>query len=295
MGELSCQQFRDLAAELALNVLPARERALAMRHLDGCARCSEILSAFTEVADGLVGSLPEAEPPIGFENRVIASLTPASLRRPRPLPRTARARTASLLGAVALVGAVLVGVGLPSNGTDSGVIDQSHADGSGERTVQYAPLVRENQQVGQAYLYQGDPPWIYLSLATPSAPDAGTVDCEVIHDDGTITRVGSATLDHGKATWGGPAPAPPDGLAGARVVHAGHTLAVARFRPRGARQSLTTTTSATATDTRPTTPTTTVDRRERHGHDSTTGNVRTRELSQMTAHRLRARRPRRPC
>jgi hypothetical protein len=261
MVELSCQQFRDLAAELALNVLSARERALAMRHLDGCARCSEILSAFTEVADGLVGSLPEAEPPAGFEDRVVASLTPTRTRRPWPGP----ARTVSLLGAAALVGAVLLGVALPSNGSDSGVVGLFHSDGSGVRAVQYAPLMREDQQVGQAYLYRGDQPWIYLSLATPTpAPDTGTVDCEVVHDDGTVTRVGSVSLDHGRAAWGGPTPASPDSLVGARVVdHTGHTLAVARFGTRGARQSLTTATSATATDTRPTTPTTTVDRRER--------------------------------
>ncbi|HEX2298821.1 MAG TPA: zf-HC2 domain-containing protein, partial [Pseudonocardiaceae bacterium] len=181
MGESSCQQFRDLAAELALNVLPARERAFALRHLDGCTRCSEILSAFTEVADGLVGSLPEAQPPAGFENRVAAALAQASTRRPRPLARTALTWTVSLLGAAALVGAALVGGWLPGDGSDPGAVGLSQLDGSGQRTVQYAPLVHENQQVGQAYLYQGDSPWIYLSLAAPSAPDAGTVDCEVIH------------------------------------------------------------------------------------------------------------------
>ena len=237
MGEFSCQQFRDLAAELALDVLGAREREHALRHLDGCARCHEILRALTAVADGLVGSLPEAEPPAGFENRVVASLTPAAPRRPRPLSRITLTRAVSLLGAAALVGAVLVGEGRAGDGVHPGAVGLSPFDGSEDRTVQYAPLVGENQQVGQAYLYPGDPTWIYLSLVPPtSAPSAGTVDCEVVHDDGTITRVGSVTLDHGRAAWGGPAHAPPDSLIGARVVdHGGRMLAVARFRPRAAR------------------------------------------------------------
>jgi hypothetical protein len=235
MGEFGCRQFGDLAAEVALNVLGARERERALRHLDGCARCSDVLRALTEVADGLVGSLPEAEPPAGFENRVVAALTGATPQRPRPLSRTAVTRVVAVLGAAALVGAGLVGEG-PA-GVDPGAVGPSPFNGSEERTVQYAPLMGENQQVGQAYLYRGDPTWIYLSLTPPkSTPYAGTVDCEVVHDDGTVTRVGTVTLDHGRVAWGGPAPAPPGSLVGARVVdHAGHTLAVARFRPRAAR------------------------------------------------------------
>jgi Putative zinc-finger len=237
MVEFSCRQFRDLAAELALNVLGARERERALRHLDGCARCSEAIRVFTGVADGLVGSLPEAEPPAGFENRVVASLTPADPRRSRSRSRTSVTQAVAVLGAAALVGAVLVGEGLAGDDVDPGAVGLAPFDGSEERTVQYAPLLGENQQVGQAYLYRGDPTWIYLSLTPPkSSSNAGTVDCEVVHDDGTVTRVGSVTLNHGSAAWGGPAPAPPDSLVGARVVdHAGHMLAVARFRPRAAR------------------------------------------------------------
>jgi hypothetical protein len=244
MDELSCQQFQNLAAELALNIVGVRERGLALRHLHGCARCSETVQELTELADGLVELLPEAEPPAGFENRVVAALTPATARRPRVL-----VRTAALLGAAALVGAVLVGDGLPGDGSEPGAIGLSQFASSGERTVQYAPLVRESQEVGQAYLYRGDPPWIYLSLAAPNpGTDAGTVHCEVVHDDGTTTYVGSVPLNQGKVSWGGPAPAPPDTLVGARVVdHAGHTLAVARFRPRVPRQSLRTATPATPT------------------------------------------------
>jgi hypothetical protein len=247
MDELSCQQFRNLAPELALDILAARERGLALRHLEGCARCSDTLYSLTEVADGLVGSLPEAQPPAGFENRVVASFTPSGGRRPRGLARPVLAGTVSLIGAAAVVGAVLVGAVPPGDGSDPRAAGLSEFDGSGERTVQYAPLLRENQQVGQAYLYRGDPQWMYLSLdASNSAPDAGTLDCEVVHDDGTVTRVGSVTLDQGKAAWGGPAPVPPDSVVAARVVdRTGHTLAVARFRPR-ARNASTTTTSTTA-------------------------------------------------
>ena len=190
---------------MALNVLGARERERALRHLDGCARCSDVLRALTEVADGLVGSLPEAEPPAGFENRVVAALTGATPQRPRPLSRTAVIRVVAVLGAAALAGAGLVGEG-PA-GVDPGAVGPSPFNGSEERTVQYAPLMGKNQQVGQAYLYRGDPTWIYLSLTPPkSTPYAGTVDCEVVHDDGTVARVGTVNLGprKGRLGWARP-------------------------------------------------------------------------------------------
>lgn len=71
MGGVSCQQCRELAAELALNVLPARERVGVLAHLDACAGCRDTVSALTDTADRLVELLPDTEPPVGFEHRVM--------------------------------------------------------------------------------------------------------------------------------------------------------------------------------------------------------------------------------
>jgi hypothetical protein len=67
----TCQQCRKLAAELALNVLPARERVEALAHLDRCAGCREVVDALTVTVDRLVALLPDAEPPVGFEQRTM--------------------------------------------------------------------------------------------------------------------------------------------------------------------------------------------------------------------------------
>jgi predicted anti-sigma-YlaC factor YlaD len=73
MDRVSCRQCRELAAELALNVLPARERVGVLAHLDACAGCRDTVSALTDTADRLVELLPVAEPPVGVEHRVMTA------------------------------------------------------------------------------------------------------------------------------------------------------------------------------------------------------------------------------
>ena len=80
--EPTCQQCRELAAELALNVLPDRERASAQAHLDRCPGCRDLVRALTVTAEQLLELLPSAEPPAGFEQRVITALTPSSQHAP---------------------------------------------------------------------------------------------------------------------------------------------------------------------------------------------------------------------
>ncbi|WP_432173157.1 hypothetical protein [Streptomyces sp. Tue6028] len=74
-SEVTCEKLREVGAELALGVLPGRERAGAVAHLDECAGCREYVEQLTLVGDGLIGLLPGSEPPVGFEARVAQSLT----------------------------------------------------------------------------------------------------------------------------------------------------------------------------------------------------------------------------
>ncbi|MDI5911892.1 zf-HC2 domain-containing protein, partial [Streptomyces sp. 12257] len=80
---MECERLRELDAELALGVLPARERAEAVAHLDRCPNCREHVKRLTVVGDGLLALLPGAEPPVGFESRVVRALgaAPAPKRR----------------------------------------------------------------------------------------------------------------------------------------------------------------------------------------------------------------------
>ncbi|GHK04308.1 hypothetical protein ACWEWI_18640 [Streptomyces sp. NPDC003753] len=74
-SDVTCEKLREIGAELALGVLPARERAGAVAHLDRCADCREYVAQLTLVGDRLIGLLPCGEPPVGFETRVAQALT----------------------------------------------------------------------------------------------------------------------------------------------------------------------------------------------------------------------------
>src|SRR5580693_9607375 len=97
LNEMGCQEFSDVAAELALGVLTGRERAQALAHLDHCASCREEVGQLTATGEGLLGLLPSVEPPAGFETRVMDRL---GLTAPAPSPasRSGWTRRLAFLG-----------------------------------------------------------------------------------------------------------------------------------------------------------------------------------------------------
>ena len=58
---MSCDEFAQVAAELALGVLTGRERAAALAHLDGCESCRELVRELTMTGEELLGLLPSRE------------------------------------------------------------------------------------------------------------------------------------------------------------------------------------------------------------------------------------------
>jgi Putative zinc-finger len=65
-AELGCEQVKELAPELALGIAEGEERAAALRHLSGCARCRQLVSELSAVGDELLLLAPAREPPPGF-------------------------------------------------------------------------------------------------------------------------------------------------------------------------------------------------------------------------------------
>lgn len=217
MTELSCRQCRESAAELALGVLSGVERARALAHLDQCAGCRNAVSALTLTGDRLVELIPGAEPPAGFEDRVMAALVPSAPGRRRWwVPAAAAVVAIALLGGGWTLGRTTrPGAPLEASST--------------ARTVVFAPLTAGGQEVGQAFLYPGQPSWIYLSMDTDSDAATGTVRCELIRQNGSAMPVGEFHLAKGYGGWGAPVP---DGgsFAAARVIdNTGAILATARF------------------------------------------------------------------
>src|SRR5262245_20276203 len=82
---MSCEQTRELAAELALGIADGQERARALEHLSHCAECRRAVAELTEVTDELLLVASVHEPRAGFESRVLARI-----EAPRPAARRAR-------------------------------------------------------------------------------------------------------------------------------------------------------------------------------------------------------------
>jgi hypothetical protein len=235
-SDVTCEKLREIGAELALGVLPARERAGAVAHLDRCADCREYVQQLTLVGDRLIGLLPGSEPPVGFETRVAQALTqgaPVRERRPyRGLRRRVRLRFASAVAAFALAfgfGGWAVGTAIeditagPSHPVQAGTAmlwgGLTSAQAAGKPT-------------GEVYAHPGSPGWVYMSvdLADAGNPYNGTVSCQLERHDGSTVRLASFTLHDGYGYWGGPASIDPSALSGARLTSSdGTVLATARF------------------------------------------------------------------
>jgi len=229
LNSMSCAEFHDSAAELALGVLTGRERAEALAHLDHCEACREHVRQLTMTGEQMLGLLPTAEPSAGFETRVMDRLglaapapQPVRHRRRRPVwghgfsPRRVLAAAAVV---VALLGAALGGWGLHASTAPAA-----------SASLTSATLVASNDHdhVGQVFVFNGQPRWMYMSVDLESGND--TVICQLVGADGHITTVGSFRLADGYGSWGSPAWTGDGSPVGARLVTAnGTVLATASF------------------------------------------------------------------
>ena len=220
MSGMECERLRELDAELALGVLPARERAEAVAHLDRCQDCREHVERLTAVGDGLLALLPGAEPPVGFESRVVRVLGAT----PAPRPRRYRLR----LAAAGVVAALTCGFG----GWAVGTVVEGAPPAVSQRTdggLREAALVSDGHEVGRIFAHADGEGWVYMSVDLDGST-RGPVRCLLVHADGSTVRVGSFPLKDGYGYWGSPAEVDPTTVTGARLVGPdGSVLATARF------------------------------------------------------------------
>jgi hypothetical protein len=227
LTEMSCEEFADVAAELALGVLTGRERARAIGHLDECDTCREHVRQLSLTGEEMLGLLPSGEPPAGFETRVMGQLGhTTAARRPK--------RTRQIL-ATAAVTLAAVACGLGGWGLRGAISAPSPAISTAQTTLRSAALLTSaHQPAGKIFLYKGDPRWLYMDVDMD--PDAGvdvgngTVICQLETSDGHIVTVGSFHLDGGYGSWGSPDPIEAASVIGARLTSLnGTVLATASF------------------------------------------------------------------
>lgn len=233
LNDMSCAEFADVAAELALGVLTGRERAEALAHLDHCEACREHVRKLTMTGEQLITLLPAREPPAGFETRVMerigltapgrARAAPGRIgpiRRPgriSPISRPGRPRRllAAAAVAVAVIGAGLGGWGLRAATSPAAAWSP---------LTSAALLSASHHMVGKIFYYNGDSRWIFMSVDMDTHIPSGTVICQLVNTDGQVMTVGSFRLAYGYGSWGSPDTVSHGTLAGARLVAANGTV-----------------------------------------------------------------------
>jgi hypothetical protein len=112
---MDCTGLADVAPELALEILGGAERAAALAHLEDCVACQQLVDTLAADADRLLMLAPSAEPPAGFQDRVLTSLT--HVARPVALDTRRSSRAVVLLAVAACVAALALALTLgPSTG-----------------------------------------------------------------------------------------------------------------------------------------------------------------------------------
>jgi len=94
-----CEALSDDLIEFALGTLSGRSRSLVLDHLETCAHCNAESESLADVADTMLWLAPDAEPPLGFETRVIERFRGSEAQR-----RIVRRRRASVFAVAADAG-----------------------------------------------------------------------------------------------------------------------------------------------------------------------------------------------
>lgn len=229
LNSMSCAEFHDSAAELALGVLTGRERAGALAHLDHCEACREHVRQLTTTGEELLGLLPTAEPPAGFETRVMDRL---GLAAPAPKPlrhRRRRPEWGHRFSPRRVLAAAAVVVGLLAAAVGGWGLHAATAPAASSALTSATMIgTDDHSHVGQVFVFKGQPGWMYMSVDLESGD--GTVICQLVSANGHITTVGSFRLADGYGSWGSPAWTGDGTPVGARLVTAnGTVLATASF------------------------------------------------------------------
>lgn len=217
VSEMTCEEFRAASAEFALGVLEARERALAVAHLEHCASCRDEVGELVGIADGIASLAPLVEPPSGFESRVTASL-----RQLRSERTSSRWRRVSPI--VAIAAALLVAAGF----TGWALRGPAPANSSVSAQLTAARFESPHRVVGDVVINRSDS-WVSMEVDFPN--QSGWVTCEVVTTRGATVVVGSFELNRGYGYWAAPLRRAMT-IDGARLLDAdGITVASSSFTP----------------------------------------------------------------
>jgi putative zinc finger protein len=214
--ERGCEQYSNDLAELALGVLTGRERAQVLAHVESCPRCADELEHLSRVADTVVQSAPEMEPPLGFEVRLFERMGVTDVP-----PRRRRFRPSRWVPAAVGVAAAALALGLGLSLTSSSPPPLT-AEAHGSHQVVTAALLENGGTVGHVVIVGGHAPWMSMMLADSAIH--GTVNCVVVTDDGVTHRGGTFVAHEGYGAWSAPLHVGPADVRTAEVVSPSGTV-----------------------------------------------------------------------
>ena len=217
-GRLSCADVQERAGEMGLGVLVGAERAAVLEHLEECSSCRAVVEDMAELGDSLLLLAPLAEPPAGFETRLLE-------RRAAPARLGARRRRRLSVAVAGLAAALVVAAGTSlglafGGGSGFQVLHPAAMAANGGRFLDVAVLSEGGAQVGEAFLYAGSPSWIFMTV--DGASGHGPLTCEVRTRAGATTALGSFTPSLAYRAWGATIPVRADQVRSVVLVDARH-------------------------------------------------------------------------
>jgi archaellum component FlaF (FlaF/FlaG flagellin family) len=199
-----CAEVRELAPELALGIVGGPERAEALQHASECGPCRALVGDLAEAADALPLLAAEAEPPAGFEERVLSALK---------APRRRNRRRSAALVAVAAAAATIVSI-VSVRVVES--VQETNRIATAASDVRSAHMNGANGvEVGNVFVANGTPSSVVVNVNYWVPP--GNYGIE-FRTGSTDKRLGDVSIhDDGRGSWGGVA-ALPGGAAGSIVL-----------------------------------------------------------------------------
>jgi hypothetical protein len=218
-----CQEFRELAPELALGIVEGEERGRALEHLADCPDCRRRVEELSEVADELFLVAPYREPPVGFESKVLSEVLPAPPKRRR------RRRLALVLTpAAAALASVAITLGIVSGDLrDASHYHQTLQQANGQEFEAYSLDGGGGRLAGTVFSYQGRPNWLVITV--DPAHRADLTSGQLVMEDGSQIPLNWFQLDASGSSGGG-IPVDPNNVSVLRLLPgAGDEPLVAHF------------------------------------------------------------------
>jgi hypothetical protein len=218
MRPVGCPEVRELAPEIALGIVSGPQRADALQHASECGPCRVLVGELAEAADALPLLAAEAEPPPGFEQRVLSAL-----KRPRWRNRRRVAAAVAVAAAAATIMSI-VGVRIVES------TQETTASPAAASKVRSAEMMGANGlHVGNVFVTNGNPATVIVNVNY--AVSQGTYGIQY-RAGSTTKRLGDIHIRDGQGSWGSVAQLPTAGTGSVVLVDdTGNVVCEGRLPP----------------------------------------------------------------